>query len=169
MLKYSNWPKLHSEFFHGFCLIVIILLKIFSQYSHNDDRPVSAILSTSPSDLKVLPQLVEYLRLIPSLSYNSYVLEDVKASNALENGLVLPWGQPPERQTTAAASDVTPGEFVLRHLFKDFTDLAEKKIETILTEPLVSLCVNIDFSIHYFSGRGLRERLVSSSDFLDDA
>lgn len=116
-----------------------MLLKILSQFSHNDERPVSAILSTSPSDLKVLPQLVEYPRLIPSLSYNSYVLEDVKASNALENGLVLPWGQPPERQTTAAASDVTPGEFVLRHLFKDFTDLAEKKIETILTEPLVSL------------------------------
>lgn len=62
--------------------------------------------------------------------------EDVRTSTASENGLVLPWGQPPERQTTAAASDVTPGEFVLRHLFKDFTDLAEKKIETILTEPL---------------------------------
>lgn len=40
---------------------------------------------------------------------------------------------------------MTPGEFVLRTLFAEFTVLAEKKIETILSEPLVSLCINIGF------------------------
>ena len=69
----------------------------------------------------------------------SKVLEDVKPSSALENGFVLPWGQPADRQTSTAACDVTPGEFVLRTLFAEFTVLAEKKIETVLTEPLVSL------------------------------
>lgn len=64
------------------------------------------------------------------------VSEDVRASSALENGFVLPWGQPADRQTSSAVSDVTPGEFVLRTLFSEFTVLAEKKIETVLSEPL---------------------------------
>ncbi|KAL9973951.1 hypothetical protein ACROYT_G020474 [Oculina patagonica] len=64
------------------------------------------------------------------------VSDDGKASSAVENGFVLPWGQPPERQTSTTGSDVTPGEFVLRTLFAEFTVLAEKKIETILSEPL---------------------------------
>lgn len=55
------------------------------------------------------------------------VSEDVRASSALENGFVLPWGQPADRQTSSAVSDVTPGEFVLRTLFSEFTVLAEKK------------------------------------------
>ena len=54
---------------------------------------------------------------------------------------MLPWGQPLDLQTSATACDVTPGEFVLRTLFSEFTVLAEKKIETILGEPLVSNCV----------------------------
>ena len=58
----------------------------------------------------------------------------------VENGSVLPWGQPPDRQTSTTGSDVTPGEFVLRTLFSEFTVLAERKIETVLSEPLVSNC-----------------------------
>lgn len=54
----------------------------------------------------------------------------------------MPWGQPPDRQTSTAASDLTPGEFVLRTLFSEFTVLAEKKIETVLSEPLVSIFIN---------------------------
>lgn len=62
--------------------------------------------------------------------------EDEKTSSAVENGFVLPWGQPPDRQTSTTCSDVTPGEFVLRTLFSEFTVLAERKIETVLSEPL---------------------------------
>ncbi|XP_068703466.1 protein furry homolog-like isoform X2 [Montipora foliosa] len=61
---------------------------------------------------------------------------DGRVSSTLENGFVLPWGQPLDLQTSATACDVTPGEFVLRTLFSEFTVLAEKKIETILGEPL---------------------------------
>ena len=35
--------------------------------------------------------------------------------------------------------DINPGEFVLRALFTEFTVLAERKIERLLKEPLVSL------------------------------
>lgn len=75
-------------------------------------------------------------------SFKYLVSEDGRASSALENCFVLPWGQPADRQISTAASDVTPGEFVLRTLFAEFTVLAEKKIETVLSEPLVSLSIN---------------------------
>ena len=35
--------------------------------------------------------------------------------------------------------DINPGEYVLRALFTEFTVLAERKIERLLKEPLVSL------------------------------
>jgi len=80
----------------------------------------------------------------------------------------LPWGQPPERQTSTAAYafDVTPGEFVLRTLFAEFTVLAEKKIETILSEPLVSFCMSLGFCcIGVLDGR-ISERLESEIIFI---
>lgn len=80
----------------------------------------------------------------------------------------MPWGQPLERQTSTAAYafDVTPGEFVLRTLFAEFTILAEKKIETILNEPLVSFCIILGFyCIGALDGR-ISERLESEIIFI---
>lgn len=48
---------------------------------------------------------------------------------------VLPW-LCLERQSEL--TDVTPGEYVLRTLFYDFTVLAERKLGHVLAEPLVS-------------------------------
>lgn len=61
---------------------------------------------------------------------------------------------------------MTPGEFVLRTLFAEFTVLAEKKIETILNEPLVSFCIILRFHcIGALDGR-ISERLVSEIMFI---
>lgn len=57
---------------------------------------------------------------------------------------------------------MTPGEFVLRTLFAEFTVLAEKKIETILSEPLVSLCINIEFRCIGFVYGEITERFIQS-------
>lgn len=50
-----------------------------------------------------------------------------------------------EGPTKAISSedDITSGEFVLRTLFAEFTILAEKKIELVLAEPLVSSKNNV--------------------------
>lgn len=58
-------------------------------------------------------------------------------------GTLLPWGAHKERSPHPAAGpnidmDIKPGEFVMRSLFADFTIQAEKKIETVMGEPLVS-------------------------------
>lgn len=61
---------------------------------------------------------------------------------------------------------MTPGEFVLRTLFAEFTVLAEKKIETILNEPLVSFCIIRRFHcIGALDGR-ISERLESEIMFI---
>lgn len=50
-----------------------------------------------------------------------------------------------ERHNVAAMSNITidpelkPGEFVIKSLFAEFAVLAEKKIEMVMAEPLVSL------------------------------
>lgn len=59
---------------------------------------------------------------------------------ALSRGIVLPWGAQKERMLHSGPVmelDIRPGEFVMRNLFADFTVLAEKKIEFVLTEPQV--------------------------------
>ena len=48
----------------------------------------------------------------------------------------LPWLSVAERQTEP--NDVTPGEYVLRTLFFELTVLAERKLELVLAELLVS-------------------------------
>ena len=50
---------------------------------------------------------------------------------------VLPWLSCVERQSEH--TDVTPGEYVLRTLFSEFTNLTERKLEHVLLEPLVSI------------------------------
>lgn len=53
---------------------------------------------------------------------------------------MLPWGAQKERPLYAGSTmelDIRPGEFVMRNLFADFTVLAEKKIEFVLSEPQV--------------------------------
>lgn len=37
--------------------------------------------------------------------------------------------------------ELKPGEFVIKSLFAEFAVLAEKKIEMVMAEPLVSLCM----------------------------
>lgn len=59
---------------------------------------------------------------------------------ALNRGIVLPWGAQKERYLHPGSTmelDIRPGEFVMRNLFADFTVLAEKKIELVLSEPQV--------------------------------
>nr|XP_023011562.1 protein furry [Leptinotarsa decemlineata] len=53
-------------------------------------------------------------------------------------GILLPWGAQKERVSYSGQHmelDMRPGEFVMRNLFADFTVLAEKKIESVMTEP----------------------------------
>ncbi|KAJ8924572.1 hypothetical protein NQ315_000721 [Exocentrus adspersus] len=61
----------------------------------------------------------------------------VDTAVALNRGIVLPWGAQKERSSPAGQIDteIRPGEFVMRNLFADFTILAEKKIEFVMTEP----------------------------------
>lgn len=59
---------------------------------------------------------------------------------AVPRGIVLPWGAQKERSIHSGSImelDIRPGEFVMRNLFADFTVLAEKKIELVLSEPQV--------------------------------
>ena len=55
--------------------------------------------------------------------------------------LPLPWGARRERHSFPASvqidPDLRPGEFVMRTLFAEFTVQAERKIETVMMEPLV--------------------------------
>ncbi|XP_032237485.2 protein furry homolog isoform X2 [Nematostella vectensis] len=63
--------------------------------------------------------------------------EENSVGSGIEYGCVLPWGVPTDRpSSTLTTDDITAGEFVLRTLFADFTLAAEKKIETVLAEPL---------------------------------
>lgn len=55
---------------------------------------------------------------------------------------LLPWGAHKERAQFPATvhidTDLRPGEFVMRTLFAEFTVMAERKIECVMQEPLVS-------------------------------
>lgn len=55
-------------------------------------------------------------------------------------GTMLPWGAHKERPShppVAVDTDLKPGEFVMRTLFVEFTIQAERKMEIVMTEPLV--------------------------------
>ena len=55
--------------------------------------------------------------------------------------LPLPWGARRERHSFPTSvqvdPDLRPGEFVMRTLFAEFTVQAERKIESVMMEPLV--------------------------------
>ncbi|XP_050300806.1 protein furry isoform X2 [Anthonomus grandis grandis] len=61
--------------------------------------------------------------------------------SAINRSMLLPWGAQKDRVTQlllmgqSAEGEVRPGEFVMRSLFQEFTILAEKKIENVMTEP----------------------------------
>ncbi|XP_072390599.1 protein furry isoform X1 [Diabrotica undecimpunctata] len=58
-------------------------------------------------------------------------------TTVINRGIVLPWGAQKERSTSSGQHldmDLRPGEFVMRNLFADFTVIAEKKIESVMTE-----------------------------------
>ncbi|KAG5899998.1 hypothetical protein JTB14_009085 [Gonioctena quinquepunctata] len=59
-------------------------------------------------------------------------------TSVVNRGILLPWGAQKERAASTGQHmelDMRPGEFVMRNLFADFTILAEKKIESVMTEP----------------------------------
>ncbi|CAH1110307.1 unnamed protein product [Psylliodes chrysocephalus] len=58
-------------------------------------------------------------------------------TTVVNRGIVLPWGAQKERSSAGhhLEMDLRPGEFVMRNLFADFTLIAEKKIELVMTEP----------------------------------
>ncbi|XP_060535962.1 protein furry [Cylas formicarius] len=58
----------------------------------------------------------------------------------VNRGMLLPWSSQKERAALLLADqhsevNARPGEFVMRSLFQEFTVLAEKKIENVMTEP----------------------------------
>lgn len=58
--------------------------------------------------------------------------------------MLLPWGAQKERFPQIMAGpnvdvDIQPGEFVMRNLFANFTILAEKKIDFVMTEQQVRI------------------------------
>lgn len=61
---------------------------------------------------------------------------------AMSAPYLLPWGARKERHQFPSniniETDLRPGEFVMRTLFADFTLMAEKKIDSVMQDPLVS-------------------------------
>lgn len=83
-----------------------------------------------------------YINSLPLLSAASApVSSSVSRRRAPSSVTPLSW----EKQNIAAMSSITidpelkPGEFVIKSLFAEFAVLAEKKIEMVMAEPLVSL------------------------------
>lgn len=83
-----------------------------------------------------------YINSQPLLSAASApVSSSVSRRRAPSSVTPLSW----EKQNIAAMSSITidpelkPGEFVIKSLFAEFAVLAEKKIEMVMAEPLVSL------------------------------
>uniref|UniRef100_A0A8D8ZXK4 Uncharacterized protein n=1 Tax=Cacopsylla melanoneura TaxID=428564 RepID=A0A8D8ZXK4_9HEMI len=67
-------------------------------------------------------------------------------SSADSTVTVLPWSGGPQRVRSVCgsasdASNVRPGEYVMRSLFADFTVQAEKKLDQVLAEPQFSLSI----------------------------
>lgn len=60
---------------------------------------------------------------------------------AINRSMLLPWGSQKDRVSHLlmlsqnVEGEVRPGEFVMRSLFQEFTILAERKIEAVMTEP----------------------------------
>lgn len=51
---------------------------------------------------------------------------------------MLPWGTQKGPVIPPPDSDLRPGEYVMRLLFTEFTVQAERKMEAVMAEPLVS-------------------------------
>lgn len=51
---------------------------------------------------------------------------------------MLPWGPHKGPVMAPPDADMRPGEFVMRLLFTEFTVQAERKMEVVMAEPLVS-------------------------------
>lgn len=84
-----------------------------------------------------------------------FLLTDLKEDNTgtqrtnAENGCDLPWVVESEKANPVLSDDdITSGEFVLRTLFAEFTILAERKIELVLAESLVSPLNRIAQNLH---------------------
>lgn len=76
---------------------------------------------------------------------------------------VLPWLSCVERQSEL--TDVTPGEYVLRTLFSEFTILTERKLEHVLAEPLVS-CFDFLSDLNYHHDDMQQTLICPKSEFI---
>lgn len=56
-------------------------------------------------------------------------------------GSMLPWGPNKGAMVPTADTDLRPGEYVMRLLFTEFTVQAERKMEAVMAEPLVTMNV----------------------------
>lgn len=81
---------------------------------------------------------------ISGSSSGSTTSQSVGSGGGMTGGAstLLPWGAHKERAQFPATvhidTDLRPGEFVMRTLFAEFTVMAERKIECVMQEPLVS-------------------------------
>ncbi|KAH1002588.1 hypothetical protein HUJ04_008665 [Dendroctonus ponderosae] len=108
--------------------------------THSDNTSVHTEKSTlSESTIHALSggSEAENVAVLPSL------LSEKKIPNisAINRSMLLPWGAQKDRLSHLlmlgqnAEGETRPGEFVMRSLFQEFTILAEKKIESVMTEP----------------------------------
>lgn len=75
------------------------------------------------------------------------------AASSTNRIVLLPWTSIKERTQQSvnptADADIRPGEFVMRILFADFTVIAERRIESVLTEPVVNC--RISYILQFFT------------------
>lgn len=71
---------------------------------------------------------------------------------------LLPWGARKERlqfpATVHIDTDLRPGEFVMRTLFAEYTVMAERKIEAVMQESLVSERASLVYKKNWFGCLG---------------
>lgn len=63
---------------------------------------------------------------------------DTSSNEPNVTGSMLPWGSAKGPAAPPPDSELRPGEFTMRLLFTEFTLQAERKMEAVMAEPLVS-------------------------------
>ncbi|XP_076272167.1 microtubule binding protein furry isoform X2 [Rhynchophorus ferrugineus] len=109
--------------------------------THSDNTSTSAHTEKSTLSESTIHALsggsdAEHISALPNLPLEKKITN----LSALNRSMLLPWGSQKDRMAHLILSqnsdaDIRPGEFVMRNLFQEFTILAEKKIENVMTEP----------------------------------
>ncbi|CAH2001764.1 unnamed protein product [Acanthoscelides obtectus] len=107
--------------------------------THSDNTSASGLTeksTISESTIHALSAAGELENINHSSSFSGTETK-TNYTSVINRNIILPWGAQKERpaQSGHIADDIRPGEFVMRSLFADFTVLAEKKIENVMTEP----------------------------------